>query len=285
MLVKLQGNTKNGMVRAFVALGDDLQDAPEPDPAKIPSGDGEYVPSGLVASRWYTRPKVADFDLYREGKPEALWYRFTTPPGLKAMTIAAHGQPRIWVDGQELEVLRKDAPGVPAQEYEGAILYEAAAKEPFRTRATAAIRLAPRQGFYGGAALPEPARFDCVMGRAPLGDWADMGLATYSGAVRYGRSVTLTDANLKGRILLDLGDAAAAAEVWINGRKAATLLCRPWRVDVTALLRPDENRIEIVVANTLANHYSVGMPCGNRYIRKGQMRAGLSGPVTLEILP
>jgi len=82
---------------------------------------------------------------------------------------------------------------------------------------------------------------------------------------------------------LNLGDVAAAAEVAVNGENVDSCLHRPWQVDVSSFLRPGENRIEIVVANTLASHYSVGMPCGRRYIPQGQTRAGLFGPVTIEI--
>jgi len=282
LLVKLAGDGANTMVRAFLALGDDLEDTPEPSLEEIPSGDANYVAAGLVASRWYTRPKVAALDVYPGHRPHALWYRFPTPPGLEAMTLVAHGEPRVWVEGHELEVRAVDAADCPAKKYEGAAVYRAEAHRPLRHCAVAAIRLVPRPGCYAGAAVPEPVRFDCGTGEAPLGDWSALGLATYSGAARYAKTVTLSE-QPGARALLRLGDVAAAAEVVVNGENVDSCLHRPWQVDVSSALRPGENRIEIVVANTLANHYSVGMPCAERYIPPGQTRAGLFGPVTIEL--
>jgi hypothetical protein len=118
-----------------------------------------------------------------------------------------------------------------------------------------------------------------------LGDWSALGLGTYSGAVRYARDVTLSVQAANAKVLLNLSDVAAAAEVWVNGRRVDTLVRRPWKVDISGFVRQGKNRIEVLVANTLANHYSVGMPCGNRYIKPGTVRAGLLGPVRIEIWP
>lgn len=47
--------------------------------------------------------------------------------------------------------------------------------------------------------------------------------------------------------------------------------------DITALVQRGENRIEVLVYNTLANHYST-IP--NRY--RGSPASGLFGPVRIE---
>jgi len=285
LLVKLTGDGPGTMVRAFIAVGDDLEDTPAPSLYEIPSGNANYVADGLVASRWYTRARLADFDMNSQNRPRALWYRFATPPGLTSLTMVVQGKPQIWVEGQELELQEITDANSPAATYEQAKAYRATIKDPIRRSAAAAIRIQPRPGYYAGAAMPEPIRFTCRTGQAPLGDWKGIGLATYSGAVRYGKDVTLADKHHKAKLLLNLGDVAAAAEVWLNGRKVGICLHHPWTVDISRFVQPGENRIEILVTNTLANHYSIGMPCGNRYIFPGQTRAGLLGPVRVEIRP
>ncbi|MHC4623581.1 MAG: glycosylhydrolase-like jelly roll fold domain-containing protein [Planctomycetota bacterium] len=172
-----------------------------------------------------------------------------------------------------------------ARKYEQAEVYQASVKDPARGSTAAAVRIEGRPGYYAGAAIPEPIRFTCRRGQAPLGDWSALGLGTYSGAVRYARDVTLSVQAANAKVLLNLSDVAAAAEVWVNGRRVDTLVRRPWKVDISGFVRQGKNRIEVLVANTLANHYSVGMPCGNRYIKPGTVRAGLLGPVRIEIWP
>ncbi len=62
----------------------------------------------------------------------------------------------------------------------------------------------------------------------------------------------------------------------VNGSEPQVLLCSPYRLDITPLLRSGENRIDVLVYSSLANHYST-IPSPYR----GTPRAGLIGPVTL----
>ena len=84
------------------------------------------------------------------------------------------------------------------------------------------------------------------------------------------------------------------AQIWINGRLADTRLWRPYRADITSLLRPGENEITILVSNLASNerrHMLVdeGMALGwNRYWNEDNMDrdsrnyvSGLLGPVRL----
>jgi hypothetical protein len=72
---------------------------------------------------------------------------------------------------------------------------------------------------------------------------------------------------------------AATAEVLVNGISAGVLSAPPWRVDVTELVQAGDNTLIVRVANTLANHYSVGIP--TPYAFPHQTRSGLFGPVRL----
>ena len=77
---------------------------------------------------------------------------------------------------------------------------------------------------------------------------------------------------------LDLGEVAASAEVRVNGKVAGILAAPPWKIDVSGFVKSGENRIEVLVCNTLANHY-VTIPTHYR----GATVSGLLGPVVIGI--
>ena len=100
-------------------------------------------------------------------------------------------------------------------------------------------------------------------------------LETYSGGAWYRKTVTLPAAQ---SVVLDLGRVAASAEVRVNGQLAGIKVAPPWRLDITKHMKPGENRIEVLVCNTLANHY-VTIPTHYR----GDTTSGLLGPVRVEV--
>src|SRR5438876_10598550 len=53
------------------------------------------------------------------------------------------------------------------------------------------------------------------------------------------------------------GPVREAAVVYVNGRRAGSVWCPPYSLDLTRLLRPGENRLRIVVGN-LAINYMAG---------------------------
>jgi len=143
------------------------------------------------------------------------------------------------------------------------------------------LRIEQQRGLYGGSTLPEPVKLECGPGLIIAGDWSQgSALECYSGGAWYRKTVTLASDQVQGRVLLNLGDIVATAEVRVNSRQAAVCVTPPWTVDISALVRAGENRIEILVYNTLANHY-VTIP--TRY--RGPIRSGLLGPVTIETNP
>jgi hypothetical protein len=142
-----------------------------------------------------------------------------------------------------------------------------------------AFRIEAAPEYRAGDVLPETVRFECGAGELPAGDWCAHGLATYSGIGEYRRIFALAAVPREGRLVLELGGVAATAEVLVNGISAGVLSAPPWRMDVTELLQPGTNMLSILVANTLANHYSVGIP--TPYAFPQQTRSGLFGPVRL----
>jgi hypothetical protein len=99
----------------------------------------------------------------------------------------------------------------------------------------------------------------------------------YSGVAVYEKALSVSESMLEaGNILqLDFGTGQAlkessapsngmqawfngpvreAAVVHINGQRAGSIWCPPYSVDVTGLLKPGENRIRVLVANTAVNY-------------------------------
>ena len=111
-----------------------------------------------------------------------------------------------------------------------------------------------------------------------LQSWTKTGLAHFSGAAIYEKTFSLPATFSVGRVVLDLGKVSSVAKVQINGREAGTLIWSPYRLDITKLLKPGENRLRIRVTNTEANARAVG---ASRKILSKIDLCGLEGPVSL----
>jgi len=136
------------------------------------------------------------------------------------------------------------------------------------------------------------------------------GRATYRKSFRLAEEFLMKDVRLK----LDLGQAKPlqpgrarayrtwleppvreAAEVFVNGKRAGSLWRPPYEMDISGLLRPGENRLEIIVSNLMINRMA-GEPLPDytalkaRYGERFQpqdlenlqpLPSGLLGPVRL----
>ena len=98
----------------------------------------------------------------------------------------------------------------------------------------------------------------------------DQGHPFFSGCARYRRRVRLPEAFAGRRVRLEPTVVDDVVEVTVNGRSAGVRLWPPYGLDVTSLLRPGENEIELRVANTAANLFG-GTP----------RPSGLAGPPVL----
>ena len=216
-----------------------------------------------LAMRWYDDSGVLPFDVSAGTRP-AEWFRFTTAPGTSAIRVQGRGAVEAWLDGKPMKA-KKDGRFV-------------AAKIPAHA-ATVALRVRPaRAGLTGGGLIPEPVAVETDgSGLMALGDWSKAGiLNNYSGGVRYRTRLTLTAEEAKAKVTLDLGRVAGTAEILVNGRKVGVRVAPPWRQEVTGFLKAGENAFEVLVYNTLANHYQT-IP--SRY--RGDPISGLLGPVRL----
>ncbi|MFT4565139.1 MAG: hypothetical protein ACI9FN_000087 [Saprospiraceae bacterium] len=226
-----------------------------------------------LSMRWWDMMGRIDFDVKPETNSNYAWYRFTAPPGLQSMTIRAMGKVEVWVDGkpQAVEIIKVDYPAS----------YEVVLSQSILEKSKVAIRVEQARGFTGGSALPEPILLNCVAGLSQAGNWSDGSvLANYSGGAWYRKNISLSEEHTDSRVIIDLGEeVVATAEVKVNGVSAGILVAAPWKLDISKFVKDGDNRIEILVYNTLTNHFKT-IP--TEYNTNKTQKSGLLGPVKLE---
>ena len=119
-------------------------------------------------------------------------------------------------------------------------------------------------------------------------DWSlDSELRGFSGRGVYTTTFTVA-ADAVSRLILDLGNVREVAEVTVNGEHAATLLLRPYQVDITDFVRPGENALAVAVTNTLYNAMILRDPQvfhpGPTENPSWLMPGGLIGPVCVKVM-
>lgn len=101
----------------------------------------------------------------------------------------------------------------------------------------------------------------------------DEGVKYFSGTATYTTSFRVKPSMLAGdkAVLLDLGAVEVMAEVIVNGVNKGVLWSRPYVVDVTDVLQPGENKLEVKVTNQWTNRL-IGdeqLPEENEYVPGG----------------
>lgn len=194
--------------------------------------------------------------------------------------------------------------------------------KPDGARTKVELSFAPNQSFFvvffnddlpaAGASVAKTAAFQSLEGawkvafQPPVGaaftvtlptlvDWskeADLRLRYFSGIATYTKTFDCA-APSPERIFLSLGTVKNMARIRLNGHDLGVQWTEPWRVEVTGLLQPTGNRLEIEVANLWTNRL-VGderVPPAQRttFTTRRPYKAnsalepsGLMGPVRLE---
>lgn len=148
------------------------------------------------------------------------------------------------------------------------------------------VRFDPR---WGG---PESVTFEKLV------DWTrreEEGIRYYSGTAIYEKSFDLPASLPAGQtpIVLDLGNLKNLAEVSLNGQNLGVVWSRPYRIDISAAVRPAGNRLVITVVNLWPNRLigDARLPADQRRTRTNVTKftadtpllpSGLLGPVTLQ---
>ena len=240
--------------------------------------DLQWKQSVPLATNWYLNPGVLPYNCNPQKKGAFGWYRFVSPPGTRAFYVVSKTKPEIWVAG-------KTCLCVPGQLEPGRITdaslktWKVVLPETLPESATVALKIEQLPGFFGGSALPEPVVFECGKGKIRLGDLGENeSLKTYSGGMWYRKTIKITPEQARSnQIVLDLGMVVASAEVFVNGKTIGSKSSSPWTFDLSGKLTSGENKIEILVYNTLGNHY---LTTPSQYV--GRTNSGLIGPVIID---
>lgn len=138
-------------------------------------------------------------------------------------------------------------------------------------------------------------RHPFVEGPADLLLWQDWGMPEFSGHVEYSFDFTVSPHFVHRPLLLDLGNVFWTAAVWINDQFVAETIWHPYTLDISEKVRAGENRLRVVVGNTLANQACLenviteAQERGwcNPYLKRAlpmmqeDLRSGLVGPVRI----
>lgn len=93
--------------------------------------------------------------------------------------------------------------------------------------------------------------------------------------MKYKKNIEILDTGK--RVALRISNLSSSVELYVNGHFVGTRVCPEWNFDITGYVMKGENTIELIVYNTVANHYeTIPTP----YVES--VPSGLLGEVFLE---
>jgi len=247
--------------------------------------DEDFSASGPIR---YTHRRTDDYEIYfvantSDGPVDALC-SFRAPAGIPElwdpMTGKVRQLPQYEVVGQQMMVPMRF---LTYQSYfvvfrRGALPIEAA---PETVNFPVAKEITVLEGpwdvhfdeTWGG---PGNVTFDSLV------DWTERpepGIRYYSGIATYERHFDVPDLHAMpdGEVSLDLGDVDVMARVRLNGTDLGVVWTPPWQVEVTGILKEQDNHLEIEVANLWANRLIGDQQPGDIEARQVQWSSGLLG--------
>ncbi len=211
--------------------------------------------------RGMTRIETLSLEFDTAGDAEARPRRLRTrlPSGTARLRVPLRVPAEITIDGAAL-----------TPDPDGWI----ALAEPLPAPATLDVITEPVAFLPGASVLDGPIEVEHRPAPIALGDWRELGLGDFSGAVRYRR--TLESGTGKPRTL-DLGDLRGSVDVLLDGEPVGSAFCAPFRFTLPPTDGPAE--LEIVVYNTLGPYLHASTP--TTWVFPTQLSSGLYGPVTL----
>ena len=106
----------------------------------------------------------------------------------------------------------------------------------------------------------------------PLKPWEELGTRSFAGPVTYRKRFTIDALPAGKRLFVEIGAVHDYARLQVNGKELEAHDWQPYRWEVTNLLKPGPNELEVEVRAT---------PAGGRGGRDSTAASGLLGPVRL----
>jgi hypothetical protein len=223
-----------------------------------------------VSMRWYGDTGILPFDCSINGRSTGI-FKFMSAPGLRSLAFKSYGNLKVWINGIEQNVIQGE------KQKDGLTDYKITIKDIKPGISDVTLKIEYQPGYRGAGAIPGYIEQECGTGVISTGDWSEIdGLRAYSGGARYSKTISIDEKRLSGKIEIDLGELVSSAELFINGKNAGIRVSPPWKYDITEYAKAGDNRIEVLIYNTLANNYT-SIP--TRY--RGSIKSGLIGPVTV----
>jgi hypothetical protein len=88
------------------------------------------------------------------------------------------------------------------------------------------------------------------------------GIGTYHKTFQFQKISTLSKDE---RIFIDLGNLSKIGEVWINGHSLGITWAKPYRFDITNVIKNGSNTLRIEIANTWSNRLTGDAITGEKY--------------------
>jgi hypothetical protein len=172
--------------------------------------------------------------------------------------------------------VRDDAPTAGVGEPHGVIRL----RSPAGAGTTVLLRVTATDGRRGGALLDGPVELEVIGAQVPLVPWEVLGLRALGGQMTYRtRRPRSPRRGAPGDARPREGPGHRRRPRERRARDPARP--GPWRAEVTDLLRPGSNTIEVVVRGTLAGYLDDASP--TRGVYAGQARTGMLGLVVLRL--
>jgi hypothetical protein len=194
----------------------------------VTSFEADYIPRSLqlVLERTSGFGAESGLEVYVNDEPAPAWDSWVTDVNFKTIEISAltrKGTNRI-----RMLVRRAGWTGDPVP-------------TPARAR------------LMGGFSLTESLRLASPVASIRSGSWTEQGYPYYSGTATYKQTVQIPTFAQGQRVIICAHCAGGIVEFVVNG---AVACLRPWasyEADITALVKPGANQIELRVTNSLAN--------------------------------
>lgn len=201
-----------------------------------------------------------DFHASDSVAPSAQHYRVLLPAGTEHVELNAASTVRAHLEGHELS-----ADG-------GQLHLEHSLQQP----ALLTLEMPPTSTHRRGSGFEGPLEVRLAAAPISLGDWRSLGLAGWSGGMRYVRSFDLPTAQ---DWVLDLGDLRGTVEVEVDGEPVGAAFCAPFRFTIPG--KPGPREVAVTVFNTLGPflHESTA----TTWVLPSQLASGLFGPVVAHV--